>query len=160
MTKLDRINRRILSDLQTDGRMTNVTLAANAGISPPPCLRRLRALEEEGFIRGYHADLDPAMLGYGAEFFALVGLESQALDRLQAFEATVSGWDEVRECHMVRGGGDFLLRMVAHDTAHENSVTQRLTGAKDVVRVTTFPVIRTAKRAPGVPIDLETGDAE
>lgn len=159
MTKLDRINRRILSDLQTDGRITNVELAANAGISPPPCLRRLRSLEEDGFIRGYHADLDPTLLGYEAEFFALVGLESQALDRLQAFEATVSAWAEVRECHMVRGGGDFLLRIVAHDTAHENALTQRLTGTKDVVRVTTFPVIRTSKRLPGVPIDVETADA-
>jgi DNA-binding Lrp family transcriptional regulator len=155
MAKLDRINRRILADLQRDGRITNVDLAANAGISPPPCLRRLRALEDEGYIRGYHADVDPAALGYEAELFALVGLESQALDRLQAFETMVSAWPEVRECHMVRGGGDFLLRIVAHDTAHENALTQRLTGAKDVVRVTTFPVIRTAKREPGVPIDVE-----
>ena len=159
MTKLDRINRQILSDLQANGRITNVDLAVNAGISPPPCLRRLRGLEDDGYIRGYHADLDPTMLGYAAEFYALVGLESQALDRLQAFEAAVSDWDEVRECHMVRGGGDFLLRIVAHDTAHENAVTQRLTGAKDVVRVTTFPVIRTAKRAPGVPIDLQVAEA-
>ncbi len=155
MTKLDRINRQILSDLQENGRITNVELAANAGISPPPCLRRLRGLEDDGYIRGYHADLDPTMLGYEAELYALVGLESQALDRLQAFETTVAGWSEVRECHMVRGGGDFLLRIVAHDTAHENAITQRLTGATDVVRVTTFPVIRTAKRAPGVPIDVE-----
>jgi len=158
MSKLDRINRRILADLQMDGRMTNVTLAANAGISPPPCLRRLRALEEDGYIRGYHADVDPNLMGYEAEFYALVGLESQALDRLQAFETTVSEWEEVRECHMVRGGGDFLLRIVAHDTAHENEITQRLTGAKDVVRVTTFPIIRTAKRQPGVPIDIEAGE--
>jgi DNA-binding Lrp family transcriptional regulator len=152
MTKLDRINRMILSDLQANGRITNVELAANAGISPPPCLRRLRALEDEGFIRGYHADLEPTHLGYEAEFYALVGLESQALDRLQAFEDAVSAWDEVRECHMVRGGGDFLLRIVAHDTAHENGLTQRLTGTTDVARVTTFPVIRTAKRTP---IDLD-----
>lgn len=155
MTKLDRINRQILADLQENGRITNVELAANAGISPPPCLRRLRGLEDDGYIRGYHADLDPEMLGYEAELYALVGLESQALDRLQAFEETAKSWSEVRECHMVRGGGDFLLRIVAHDTAHENAVTQRLTGTKDVVRVTTFPVIRTAKRAPGVPIDME-----
>lgn len=155
VSKLDRINKQILSDLLANGRITNVELAANAGISPPPCLRRLRGLEDDGYIRGYHADLDPTMLGYEAEFYALVGLESQALDRLQAFEATVSGWNEVRECHMVRGGGDFLLRMVAHDTGHENTLTQQLTGTKDVVRVTTFPVIRTAKRRPGVPIDMD-----
>lgn len=155
MAKLDRINRRILADLQANGRMTNVELAANAGISPPPCLRRLRALEDDGFVRGYHADLDPGMLGFQAEFYALVGLESQALDRLQAFEGMVAGWEEVRECHMVRGGGDFLLRVITRDTAHENEVTQRLTGATDVVRVTTFPIIRTSKREPGVPLELE-----
>jgi DNA-binding Lrp family transcriptional regulator len=154
MPKMDAINLRILSDLQHNGRMTNVELAANAGISPPPCLRRLRALEEDGYICGYHADLDGPKLGYEAELFALIGLESQALDRLQAFESMVSEWPEVRECHMVRGGGDFLLRLVARNTADENALTQRLTGTKDVIRVTTFPVIQTAKREPGIPIEL------
>ncbi len=154
MPKMDAINLRILSDLQHNGRMTNVELAANTGISPPPCLRRLRALEEDGYIRGYHAELDGPKLGYEAELFALIGLESQALDRLQAFETMVSEWPEVRECHMVRGGGDFLLRLVARNTADENALTQRLTGTKDVIRVTTFPVIQTAKREPGIPIEL------
>lgn len=153
MPKMDAINLRILADLQQNGRMTNVELAANAGISPPPCLRRLRALEDDGYIRGYHADLDAPKLGYEAEFYALIGLESQALDRLQAFETMVAEWPEVRECHMVRGGGDFLLRLVARNTADENALTQRLTGAKDVVRVTTFPIIQTAKREPGIPIE-------
>ena len=152
--KLDRINKKILSDLQSNGRLSNVELAANAGISPPPCLRRLRMLEEEGYIRGYFADLEPNMLGYEAEYFALVGLESQALDRLKAFETTVSSWPEVRECHMIRGGGDFLLRVVAMDNSHENTLTQRLTSTKDVLRVTTFPVVQTAKRLPGVPIQI------
>ena len=152
--KLDRINKKILSDLQNNGRLSNVELAANAGISPPPCLRRLRMLEEEGYIRGYFADLEPNMLGYEAEYFALVGLESQALDRLKAFEATVSSWPEVRECHMIRGGGDFLLRVVARNNSHENTLTQRLTSTKDVLRVTTFPVVQTAKRLPGVPIQI------
>lgn len=153
MPKMDAINLRILADLQENGRMTNVELAANAGISPPPCLRRLRALEDDGYIRGYHADLDAPKLGYEAEFYALIGLESQALDRLQAFEAMVSEWPEVRECHMVRGGGDFLLRLVARNTADENALTQQLTSTKDVVRVTTFPIIQTAKRKPGIPIE-------
>ena len=153
-TKLDEIDRMILAQLQADGRMTNVELASRVGISAPPCLRRVRSLENDGFIRGYHADLDAEKLGFEVIFFALIGLETQAQERLKAFEKMVREWDEVRECHMVRGGGDFLLRIVAHDTAHENELTQRLTGTKDVVRVTTFPVIRTAKRAPGVPIDL------
>jgi len=153
--KLDRIDRRILHDLQADGRMTNVDLAANAGISAPPCLRRVRALEEAGYIRGYHADLDPEKLGFEAVFFAIVGLDSQSMERLSSFEAMVQDWPEVRECHMVRGGGDFLLKLVAHSTAHENQITTKLTSSAGVVRVTTFPVIRTAKEQPGVPIELE-----
>jgi DNA-binding Lrp family transcriptional regulator len=153
--KLDRINRKILSDLQNDGRISNVELATNAGISPPPCLRRLRLLEDEGYIRGYHADLEPSMLGYEAEFYVLVGLESQALDRLKAFETAVSLWEEVRECHMIRGGGDFLLRIIARDTYHENELTQRLTSITDVLKVTSFPIIQTSKRLAGVPISLD-----
>jgi len=153
--KLDRINRKILSDLQNDGRISNVELATNAGISPPPCLRRLRLLEDEGYIRGYHADLEPSMLGYEAEFYVLVGLESQALDRLKAFETAVSLWEEVRECHMIRGGGDFLLRIIARDTSHENELTQRLTSITDVFKVTSFPIIQTSKRLAGVPISLD-----
>lgn len=153
--KLDRINRKILSDLQNDGRISNVELATNAGISPPPCLRRLRLLEDEGYIRGYHADLEPSMLGYEAEFYVLVGLESQALDRLKAFETAVLLWEEVRECHMIRGGGDFLLRIIARDTSHENELTKRLTSITDVLKVTSFPIIQTSKRLAGVPISLD-----
>ena len=153
--KLDRIDRRILHDLQEDGRITNVELAENAGISAPPCLRRVRALEEGGYIRGYHADLDPEKMGFEVIFFALIGLESQAGERLAAFEQLVADWSEVRECHMVRGGGDFLLKLVAQNTAHENQLTTRLTSARDVVRVTTFPVIRSAKSLPGVPVEVD-----
>lgn len=158
--KLDRIDRQILHDLQEDGRMTNVELAAKAGISAPPCLRRVRALEEAGFIRGYHADLDPEKLGFEAVFFAIIGLDSQAMERLTAFEDMVQDWPEVRACHMVRGGGDFLLKLVAHSTAHENQITTRLTSSPGVVRVTTFPVIRSSKELPGVPIELERVEAE
>ena len=125
---LDAIDRRILSELQADGRMTNVELARRAGISAPPCLRRVRRLEEAGVIRGYHADSDPQKLGWEITFFAIVGLDSQREAVLAAFEQLVAGWPEVRECHMIRGGGDFLLKLVARDTSHENQLTQRLTG--------------------------------
>ncbi len=152
-TRLNEIDRQILSDLQANGRMTNVKLAKRAGISAPPCLRRVRTLETEGYIRGYHADLDSEKLGFEVIFFALIGLQTQAQVRLKAFESLVRDWDEVRECHMVRGGGDFLLKLYAHNTAHENQLTQALTSATDVVRVTTFPVIRTDKALPGVPIE-------
>jgi DNA-binding Lrp family transcriptional regulator len=149
---LDAIDRRILAELQGDGRMTNVELARRAGISAPPCLRRVRRLEEAGIIRGYHADTDPQMLGWEITFFAIVGLDSQKETVLAAFEAMAAGWHEVRECHMIRGGGDFLLKLVARDTAHENQLTARLTGAPTVSRVQTLQTIRTSRNLAGVPL--------
>ena len=149
---LDAIDRRILAELQDDGRMTNVELARRAGISAPPCLRRVRRLEEAGVIRGFHADTDPQRLGWEITFFAIVGLESQKEAVLSAFEQLVATWSEVRECHMIRGGGDFLLRLVARDTAHENQLTQRLTGAPTVLKVQTLQTIRTSRALAGVPL--------
>jgi DNA-binding Lrp family transcriptional regulator len=149
--ELDAIDLRILAELQSDGRITNVELASRVGLSAPPCLRRVRRLEEAGVLRGYHADVEPSALGFEVTFFAIVGLESQKQVVLDAFEAEVIGWAEVRECHMIRGGGDFLLRLVARDTAHENALTARLTSAQNVLRVQTLQTIRTAKNAAGVP---------
>jgi len=151
--KLDAIDRRILRNLRDDGRMTNVDLARLSGISAPPCLRRVRALEKAGYIKGYHAELDGELLGYEVAFHALVGLDSQAGDVLSRFEAEVGAWPEVRRCDMIRGGGDFLLRMVARNTAHENELTTRLTSAAHVTNVQTFQVIRTSKHESGVPVD-------
>jgi len=102
-TKLDPIDRRILAELQDDGRMTNVELAKRVGISAPPCLRRVRTLEEAGYIRGYHADVDARMLGFEVQVFAMVGLHSQAEADLVAFEALCRDWPLVRECHMLNG---------------------------------------------------------
>lgn len=152
---LDAVDRQILAELQADGRMTNVELARRVGLSAPPCLRRVRRLEEQGMIRGYHADLDAQALGWHISFFALVGLETQKEAVLSAFERMVTAWPEVRECHMIRGGGDFLLRLVAKDTQHENALTSRLTEAAHVLRVQTMPTIRTARDLSGVPVERE-----
>ena len=149
----DEIDRRILSELQTNGRMTNVELAGRVGISPPPCLRRVRRLEKAGYILGYHAEIGAQKLGWQIAFFAIVGLESQKQTVLDSFEALVAGWPEVRECHMIRGGGDFLLKLVARDAAHENQLTTRLTAAASVARVQTLQTIRTSRALPGVPVD-------
>ncbi len=155
--KLDKIDRRILRNLRDNGRMTNVELARRAGISAPPCLRRVRALEEAGIIRAYHAELDAESLGYEVAFHALVGLDSQSDSVLTGFEEEVGAWPEVRRCEMIRGGGDFMLRIVARNTAHENALTTRLTGVDHVAKVTTFQVIRTSKHEAGVPVD-DTAD--
>ena len=162
--KLDQIDLRILKDPQAEGRMTNVELASRVGISAPPCLRRVRALEEAGYIKGYHAELDGELLGYEVQFFALVGLDSQSETVLEAFENMVAEWSEVRECHMARGPHDFILKLVARNTSHENELTRRLTGSPNVARVLTVQVIRTSTDRPGVPVDesmpvLESGEA-
>jgi DNA-binding Lrp family transcriptional regulator len=154
--KLDRIDRRILSDLQADGRITNVELARRAEISAPPCLRRVRALEEAGFIRGYHADLDPKTLGFNVTVFAHVGLTSQAEPDLEAFEKLIGEWPEVRECHMLAGETDFLLKVVAEDwDAYQRFLTSRLTAAPNVSHVKSALSIRSSKVEPGVPIPLD-----
>lgn len=153
--RLDDIDLRIIDELQRNGRMTNVNLARRVGISAPPCLRRVRALEQAGFIAGYHANVDPALLGFGVTVFAMVGLHSQAEADLQAFEARVKSWPEVRECHMLNGDIDFILKCVAPDLASfQDFLTQKLTPAPDVANVKTSLTIRQSKKLPGVPVDL------
>jgi DNA-binding Lrp family transcriptional regulator len=154
--KLDAIDCRILHDLQADGRITNVELARRAGISAPPCLRRVRVLEEAGFIRGYHAELEPKHLGFNVTVFAQVGLSSQAEPDLEAFEDLVRGWPEVRECHMLAGETDFLLKVVAEDwDAYQRFLTTRLTAAPNVSHVKSALSIRASKSEPGVPIGMD-----
>jgi len=157
--KLDRIDRRILQDLQNDGRMTNVELAKRAGISAPPCLRRVRALEQSDIIRGYHADINPEALGYGVIVFASVGLSSQAEPDLKKFEELVASWPMVRECNMLAGETDFLLKIVAEDwDDYQRFLTQRLTAAPNVNSVKSALAIRRSKWLPGVPITDEAGE--
>ena len=154
--KLDKIDRRILRDLQANGRMTNVDLAKRAGISAPPCLRRVRALEEAGFIRGYHADINPELLGFGVTVFAQVGLSSQAEPDLKAFETLALTWPEVREAHMLAGETDFLLKIVAIDwDSYQRFLTTKLTAAPNVAHVRSALAIRPSKYDPGVPIDVD-----
>lgn len=153
--RLDAVDRRILKELQADGRMTNVALAARVGITPPPCLRRMRALEEEGYIAGYHAELDERLLGFEVTAFAMVGLYSQAEQDLRAFENRVLAWPHVRECDYIAGETDFILRCVAPDLpSFQEFVTKELTAAANVSTVKTFVSIRRTKREPGVPMGL------
>jgi DNA-binding Lrp family transcriptional regulator len=159
--KLDRIDRQILDDLQSDGRMTNVELAKRAGISAPPCLRRVRALEQGGFIQGYHAQVDPHALGFNVTVFAQVGLNSQAEPDLKAFEELIRSWPEVRECHMLAGETDFLLKVVAEDwDSYQRFLTTRLTAAPNIAHVKSSLAIRSGKLLPGVPITIEDADEE
>ena len=149
----DRIDRQILGLLQADGRMTNVDLAERVGLTAPPCLRRVRALEEAGAIRGYHADLDAGRLGYPITVFAMVSLRSQAEHDLAAFETHIADIPEIRECHMLNGEIDFILKIVAADLkSFQEILTTHLTPAPNVASVKTSLTIRTAKSQTGVPV--------
>ncbi|OUD10333.1 AsnC family transcriptional regulator [Marivivens niveibacter] len=154
-SKLDEIDRMILAELQADGRMTNVELAKRVGISAPPCLRRVRTLEEQGYIRGYHADVDSRELGFEVQVFAMVGLHKQAESDLSAFEEKCRHWPLVRECHMLNGEVDFILKCVAPDLrTFQSFLTGELLTADNVANVKTSLVIRGAKDEPGVPFDV------
>ena len=153
--KLDHIDRQILAELQADGRMTNVELARRVGISAPPCLRRVRTLEEAGYIHGYHADVDARALGFEVQVFAMVGLQRQAEAELSAFEQRARDWPLVRECHMLNGEVDFILKCAAPDlSTFQSFLTGELTSAPNVASVKTSLVIRAAKDEPGVPFDV------
>ena len=151
--KLDSIDFRILSELQTDGRVTNVELSRRAGITAPPCLRRIRALEKAGFIRGYHAELDGKLFGFEVSGFVFVGLAGQKDADLKAFEESARRWPQVRECHMLSGEVDFILKCVAADlSAFQTFITDTLTAEKNVASVKSSLVIHASKQMPGFPI--------
>ncbi|APG62725.1 ArsR family transcriptional regulator [Sphingorhabdus lutea] len=152
---LDHIDLLLLDELQNNGRMTNVELAQKVGLTAPPCLRRMRALEESGIIKSYHAMVDPSRLGYSITVFAMVSLKLQAEEDLKKFEDYMHSLDEVRECHMLNGEIDFMLKIVAKDLqSFQQFLTGRLTSAPNVASVKTSLTIRTAKNEPGVPIDM------
>ena len=155
VSKLDPIDRRILAELQADGRMTNVELARRVGISAPPCLRRVRTLEEAGYITGYHAEIDAREMGFEVQVFAMVRLRSQAEADLSAFERLCRAWPLVRECHMLNGEIDFILKCVAPDlSTFQSFLTEGLTSADNVASVKTSLVIRCAKDDPGLPFEV------
>jgi DNA-binding Lrp family transcriptional regulator len=153
MTNLDQIDRQLLSALQDEGRVTNVELAQRVGLTAPPCLRRVRTLEESGIIKGYHAELDAAKLGFAITVFAMVSLKSQAEESLRQFEDHMRALPEVRECHMLNGEIDFILKIVSEDLqSFQEFLTSKLTPAPNVASVKTSLTIRTAKQVPGVPL--------
>ncbi|HEY8604087.1 Lrp/AsnC family transcriptional regulator [Tsuneonella suprasediminis] len=154
MANLDDIDRKLLAELQSEGRVTNVELATRVGLTAPPCLRRVRTLEEDGVIRGYHAELDPSKLGFAITVFAMVSLKSQAENALREFEAHMHSLPEVREVHMLNGEIDFILKIVSRDLqSFQEFLTSKLTPAPNVASVKTSLTIRTSKHEPGVPLD-------
>ena len=153
---LDNIDIKILSLLQENGRITNVDLAEEVDLSAPPCLRRVRSLEKNGFIRGYHADLQAEKLGFEVTVFAMVGLHNQAEADLKLFEERILSLPYVRECHMLNGEIDFILKCVAPDlSTFQSFLTKELTSAPNVASEKTSLTIRQSKHSPGIPINLK-----
>ncbi|WP_313601269.1 Lrp/AsnC family transcriptional regulator [Rhizobium sp.] len=144
---LDAIDIKILKELQRDGRITNVELAERVGISAPPCLRRVRKLEEAGIIEGYHALLNGQKLGFDLTAFCMVGLKRQSDADLKGFSSTVQQWPLVREAWMVNGDSDFLLRCTAENlTQFQDFVIEVLTADEHVDTVRTMLTIRQVKQ--------------
>lgn len=152
--KLDATDWRILAELQKDGRMTNVELAARVGLSAPPCLRRVRELERSGVIAGYHAQFNLPRLGFHLTAFAFVRLESQSESDLSAFEARTRHWHIVREAYMLSGDTDFILKCVAPDVVtFQNFIIRDLTAAPNVSSVKTAFTIKASKNEPSAPLE-------
>jgi len=154
--KLDKIDRKILSDLQGSGRMTNVELADRAGISAPPCLRRVRALEDNNVIHGYFAHLNEKKLGFGVTAFTTVRLKEQNDEDMMRFEEEIMKSDNIREAYVISGDYDYMLRIVARDwEEYQEFLTSQLTKMPNVASARSAVKVKTAKFQPGVPIELE-----
>ena len=153
--RLDKIDRNILKRLQDDGRVTNVELAKSVGMSAPPCLRRVRALEDAGYIKGYNARINHDTMGFGVTVFAMVKLKSQVESDLIEFEDYIAKIPVVRECHMLAGEVDFILKVVAKDWDSYHDVFRKQLGeAPHVISIKSSLSIRSAKNKPGIPIEL------
>jgi DNA-binding Lrp family transcriptional regulator len=153
-SRLDLIDKKILKTLQENGRISNVELAKEVGISPPPCLRRVRILTERGYIKSYHAEVSAAKMGYGVYVFSMVTLKNQDQDSIKAFEAYIAKLPIVREAHLLTGDADFMLRVVAKDwDAYQEFLTKDLISAPNVASVKSFLSLRTGKNLPGIPIE-------
>ena len=144
--KIDEIDRKILRELQKDGRLSVNELSARVGLTASPCARRLRLLEEAGAIAGYTALLDEAALGFGVTVFVSVKLDRQVDEALQRFERAVSSFAEIADCWLMTGGRDYLLRVVVADLAEfETFLTKRLTRVEGVASIESSIPIRRVK---------------
>jgi Lrp/AsnC family transcriptional regulator, leucine-responsive regulatory protein len=145
---MDHVDRAIISQLVADGRLANTDLADRVGLSPSPCLRRVRILERTGVITGYHARVDPAALGRGFEVLLHVEMARQDRATLEAFETEVARIDEVTECRRMFGHPDYLLWVAARDLdAYERLYMARLTDLPGVARTLSQFTMKTVKSA-------------
>ena len=152
--ELDGIDLKILRILQDEGRISNLDLSKKIGMSPPPTLRRVRDLEKNGFIDGFRANLDSSKLGYDLTAWIFISLKNQNQESLNAFEKLVWGWETIRECYMLNGEVDFILKSVSKNMSEFNDfLSQNITSNENVLSVKTAFAIKTTKSLGNVPID-------
>jgi Lrp/AsnC family transcriptional regulator, leucine-responsive regulatory protein len=153
MGKLDRIDSKIIAMLQSDGRITLQELADKVGLSPTPCARRLRMMEDEGIIKGYSAIIDQAKIGLPVSAFASIKLERQREEYLDRFAQTVSKWPEVVDCYLMTGQYDYLMRVVVADlAAYEAFLKTKLTRLEGVASIETSFALGQTKRSEVLPL--------
>lgn len=145
---IDEIDLKIIAAVQADGRITTHDLAARVGLSPSPCARRLRLLEEAGVIKGYTAVIDQTKVGLPISAFASVKLELQREEHLGRFAQAVADWSEVADCYLMTGRHDYLLRIVVADlAAYERFLMHKLTRLKGVASIETSFALGQMKRS-------------
>ena len=152
--ELDLIDKKILRILQDDGRISNLDLSKKIGMSPPPTLRRVRDLEQNGYIDGFRANLNHSKLGYDLTVFIFIGLKNQNEEELNKFEKLVWGWEEVRECHMLNGEVDFILKIVAKNmNTFQEFLTNNISSNDNISSIKTAFAIKATKSLGNVPLD-------
>lgn len=152
--KLDSIDRKILAALQGDGRLSNVELAERVGLSPSPCLRRVRLLEESGIINRYVALVDQKAVGLPVSVFISIKLERQHEEDLDRFEAEVSTYPEVLECYLMTGTRDYLLRVATRDlSAYERFLKTKLTRVDNVASIESSFALKQVKYTNSLPLE-------
>ncbi len=151
---LDAIDRRIIAALQADGRLSNVQLAERVGLSPSPCLRRLKRLEREGYIEGYRAVLRRGRVGLGLTVFVGVKIDGHANDRAEAFQEVIINMPEIIACHLVAGDVDYLLEVVVPDLEHyQQYLVGKLLNLSIIREVRSNIAIQTLKAGAPLPLD-------
>jgi Lrp/AsnC family leucine-responsive transcriptional regulator len=151
--EIDPVDQRILNELQADGKLTNVELAARVHLSPSPCLARVRSLEERGVINRYVALLDPHAVGLNVSVFIQISLEKQTKDALDIFETAIKERPEVMECYLMSGDSDYLLRVVVEDVqALERLIIDKLTPISVVANIRSSFALKQVKYATALPL--------
>jgi Lrp/AsnC family leucine-responsive transcriptional regulator len=151
--QLDDIDRKIVAALQTDGRMTAQELADRVGLSPSPCARRVRLMEDRGVITGYTAVIDQDLVDLPISVFASIKLERQREDELERFNAAISRWPEVVDCYLMTGQRDYLLRIVVRDLhAYERFLKEKLTRLDGVASIESSFALSQIKRSNTLPV--------